>query len=329
MNAIIVGAGLMGRWHADAARKSGVEVVAIVDRDGRAANNLASRHPRARSYPTLDAAIDRAHGDVVHLCTPVATHGELARAAIAARKHVLVEKPLTDTLDETQQLVELARTHGVLVCPVHQFLFQRGILRAVKWLGGLGALRHIDFATCSAGADRRPGERDRIAIDILPHPFALVRRLAPEPFQRMSWHVVRTGPGELRICGQVQELTASILISMNGRPPINVIRAIADGGTVHADLFHGFATLESPTASGLRKLVRPFTRSGRHALAATLNLGIRAARREPAYPGLRELVRRFYAAAASGSLSPIDVDETLAVAGARQQVVDVLTEREI
>jgi predicted dehydrogenase len=67
----------------------------------------------------------------VVIATPVATHYKLARAALEAGKHVLVEKPLCSTVDEAEQLVGLAREAEKHLCVGHVFLFNAGI-RAIR-----------------------------------------------------------------------------------------------------------------------------------------------------------------------------------------------------
>ncbi len=68
------------------------------------------------------------------------------------------------------------------------------------------------------------------------------------------------------------------------------------------------------------KVVRPFRLGGRLLTGAGVNLATRAIRREPAYPGLRELVRLFYAAAIDGAEPPVGASEALFVARLVDQV---------
>src|SRR5678816_1924030 len=94
-------------------------------------------------------------------------------------------------------------------------------------------------------------------------------------------------------------------VSMRARPTENSLTIRCDGGTVRANLFHGYATIERGAPSRLEKLGRPFAGSTQALGAAAANLVARAVRREPAYPGLRELVRRFHLASAQSGPSPI------------------------
>ena len=68
------------------------------------------------------------------------------------------------------------------------------------------------------------------------------------------------------------------------------------------------------------KIAQPFVSGAALLGAASANLVRRAATRETAYPGLRELVRRFYAAVATGGIAPISAAETVAVAQALEHI---------
>lgn len=322
MRAAIVGAGLMGRWHADAVARIGGQVSVVVDPDIRRARELAHRHSGARAATNLADIVGGGAADVVHVCTPLDTHEPLARTALTARTHVLAEKPLAPTTAVTAELLRLAGTQGVLLCPVHQFLFQCGVLRAQQQIPDIGAVLHLDFVACSAGAlDGSAIERDRIAANILPHPLSLIERLLPGSLAEIEWRVQRPRAGELSAVGASGATTLSLLVSMGGRPTVNMLRLIGERGTIHLDLFHGFHVREHGHTSRADKIAHPFRFASRMLAAATANLARRAVRRESAYPGLRELIRRFHAAAHRGEPAPIGDHEIMEVAAARDRLL--------
>ncbi len=324
--AAIVGAGVMGRWHADASRRAGADVAAVVDADARRAAALATRYRGCRPVAALADALDLV--DVVHVCTPTESHEALAREALEADRHVLVEKPLTDNATAAEALIELARSRRRLICPVHQFLFQDGTRAAFRQLEALGPLHHVDVRMCSAGgAGADPETRDQIAQEILPHPLALLARLLPQSLDAFDWSVRHPELGELRALGEADRVTAAIVISMNGRPNVNRVDLIARRGTIHLDWFHGFSTVHRGGVSGVHKLTRPFSFAASTTAAAGANLIRRALRWEPAYPGLRALVAVFYDAVRGTAGSPISDDETLAVARASDRIRGALGQR--
>jgi predicted dehydrogenase len=240
----------------------------------------------------------------------------------------MVEKPLAPTAETTERLLALAAEHGVAVCPVHQYLYQSGVVRAARLLAQLGTLRQVDAFACSAGAEGGgDAARDAVALDILIHPLSLLRRLVTPEVAVLEWHVRRTAPGELRAVAAAAGAAIGIVVSTHGRPTHHTLRLVADAGTLHLDLFHGFCVAESGAVSRGRKVARPFALGSAMVARASANLLQRAARREPAYPGLREIIGRFYVAVAGGGPVPVPPEETVDVARARDMIAAVLPVR--
>lgn len=305
----------MGRWHAHAAAHAGALVSAVVDPDRASAERLAGRHRGCRTFADLTDALEAV--DVVHICTPTASHASLAEQALGAGRHALVEKPLASCAAEAAHMLGLAEAHRVLLCPVHQFPFQRGVETALARLGDIGSLRHVDLAICSAGAQgAEAASRDRIAVEILPHPLSLLVRLLRGPVDELDWSIRRSGAGEFRALAQDGDVTAAVLVSMSGRPLVNRLQLVGTRGTMHLDLFHGSCAVEDGTVSRARKVTQPYTHAAMLVAATTANLVRRSLNGERAYPGLLTLVRRFYRAAAGLGACPITPVETLAVARA-------------
>ena len=323
IRAAIAGAGLMGFWHAKNIARAGGDVAFVYDVDHGAAERLASRFKSAHSNNRLEDAWERDKIDTLHICTPLSSHFDLASTALSRGIHVLIEKPMTPRCAETERLYELAAEHQVLLCPVHQFPFQRGARRAFEQFGRIGQLRHFEATFCSAGgADRSREELDDIVAEILPHPLSLMELFAPGSLREKSWIVSHPSPGEFRATLTARDICFSILISMNSRPTATALRLLGTTGTIHVDLFHGFCVIEPGTVSRLKKIAHPFDFSLRMLLAAGVNLVERASVWDPAYPGLGPLIERFYTAVRSGSKSPIHSSDAIEIATARDLLID-------
>jgi len=321
LRAAIAGAGLMGQWHAEAARRAGATITLVTDASLERAQSLALKFG-AKPTTRLDDAFSSDTADLVHVCTPPDDHEVLIRAALASRLHVIAEKPLAATAVTTAELYSLAASSNVLLCPVHQFLFQAGMMRLLENRQSAGTIRQIASVVCTAGADAKDDAiRDRLAFDVLPHPLSLASRTLPRGLSGARWRTMRSAPGEIQVVASVDGAAIAILISTHGRPTRNSFRVTGDRATWHADLFHGFAFREEGSASRLSKLTRPFAMAGRTLAAATDNAARRALNAEPAFPGLRELVARFYSAVKSGGTPPITVAEALDVAAARDTLI--------
>lgn len=316
----------MGRWHAHAVARSGGRVAAVVDPDVDRARRLASRHAGCAVFPELDGALEAVPADVAHVCTPSASHAPLVERVLDAGLSALVEKPLAGDLATTRGLVERARARGVLLAPVHQFAFQRGVRALIRGRSRIGAVVHVEFVAVSAGAGGGSDDRRRsVAAEILPHPLSLFPLFLPLSPLDMDWAVQSPRAGELRIVGQGAGAAASVVISMSGRPPRTHLEVTGERATGRADLFHGFAVMERGGAGRGWKLARPFLLPTAALAAAGWNLTVRAATREPAYPGLRELVRRFHAAALAGQTAPIPAEAVLAEAEVRERILSELS----
>jgi predicted dehydrogenase len=320
--AAIIGAGLMGRWHADAVRRIGGRVTVIVDPNDAARDALGRRHPEARLLPELDASLLGRHATAAHVCTPLSTHADIVSAAVDAGLHALVEKPFARNADETRRILGLAEKRGVITCPVHQFVFQDGVRRLTKWLPSLGRLHRVEFSTCSAGAAGKDHlSLDDLIAEILPHPLALVSTVLGAPLASVSWQIAHPAAGELRAVASVADTIVSIAISAHSRPTENVLRVLGSAGSATADLFHGFAVRHGGAVSRRTKTTQPFVVAGKTLGAASVNLARRALRRELAYPGLRELVRQFYAATRGEQPAPISPANVADVACARERIL--------
>lgn len=88
-------------------------IVAVGSRSGERASAFAERFAIDRSYDSYDAVVEDPEVDVVYVASPHSEHARQALLAIAAGKHVLVEKPLAPTAAEAETVVAAARAAGV------------------------------------------------------------------------------------------------------------------------------------------------------------------------------------------------------------------------
>jgi predicted dehydrogenase len=321
---LVIGAGLMGRHHARAAGAAGGSIAGIVDADLDAATGLAAEWAEAAVSTELEPLLKSASFDVAHVCTPPATHLDIAGVLARSGIHALIEKPLGRTADEARAIHKQFGLSNRLACPTHQYAFQRSVRSAIAALPGLGGLRHVDFDICSAGADDGRIAPDDLVAEILPHPLSIVQRLLPGDIAGLVWSCVRASAGEWLVAASIEGALLTISLSAHGRPTRFLSRITADQGSVEIDHFHDFSVVLPGRVSKAQKVVAPFRRSAQEFAAAAGNLFARAARREFAYPGLRTLVGQFYGAARNpGSPPPIIPDQSIAVSVARDRIIEL------
>lgn len=315
----VIGAGLMGRWHAHYARRLGGHLEAVVDQDVERATSLASTYADARVFSNSEAAFETCEIDVVHICTPLSTHVPIVSQAIDAGVHALVEKPLAGTSEETQALFDRTQAAGVLLCPVHQFAFQDGVARAAEALRTAGEVHEVMFTICSAGGEGQSGEAlDAIVAETLPHPFSVLTALWPDDaIDTVSWAIERPQPGEMLAVARMRKAVVGISVSTHARPTACELIIRCSNATIEINFFHGYSISLSGDVSRTRKITHPFVRGGKTLVSAAANLMLRGLNREAAYPGLHRLIRRFYGAILQRESVPIAPEDAIAVAKAR------------
>jgi predicted dehydrogenase len=113
----VIGAGAWAPRHVEAIRRTGMgDVAALVGRDPVKVRVAASRLAVEQSSVNVREVLEDPTIEVIHICTPNESHARLAQAAIAAGKHVVVEKPIALSAEEARGLAEAAgssRVHGM------------------------------------------------------------------------------------------------------------------------------------------------------------------------------------------------------------------------
>jgi predicted dehydrogenase len=105
LRAAVVGLGFVGHAHVEAIRRLGAEVVGVVGSTPDRTAAKAAAIGVATVYPDLEAALGDDRIDVVHIASPNHVHCSQSAAVLDAGKHLVVEKPLGLTADETSELL--------------------------------------------------------------------------------------------------------------------------------------------------------------------------------------------------------------------------------
>src|SRR5919109_445179 len=128
------------------ARQSHIALAAAADIDAGQLEKFRGEF-QAETYPSAEALCDNPHVDVVYIATPNQFHVEHALVALEKGKHVLVEKPMTLTLDDADVMVQAAERHGVqlMVNVKHSFDPHIRRIREIIRGGELGRLRMLHY----------------------------------------------------------------------------------------------------------------------------------------------------------------------------------------
>ena len=176
----LVGAGaIMHLSHAPTiARSKDAVLTAVFDRDPKRAADLAEQY-EAKSYDRLEALVEAPDVDAVIVATPAVTHARLARAALAAGKHVLVEKPLALSPSDAEAVVADAARAGRTLMVGHLMLFHPAVERIRQLLraGELGQLYYIYALRVNLGRLRRD---ENAMWSLAPHDVSMILHLLEE-----------------------------------------------------------------------------------------------------------------------------------------------------
>jgi predicted dehydrogenase len=151
-----------------------VEIAALVDRELPLAAAVQRHFPAARTTLSLTEALADETIDAVIIATNPATHLELAAEALAAGKHVLVEKPLALTASDCRELGEQARADGLVLMVGHTFRFSPAVqhVRELLRQRDLGQVYYIDSQRLNLGRVRS----DVDAIwNFAPHDISIIQ----------------------------------------------------------------------------------------------------------------------------------------------------------
>lgn len=148
----------------------------ICDLDQARLDSMARRYPSARTTIDYRQMVDDPELQAVAIVTPVATHYQLAKEFLRAGKHVLLEKPMTSTAREAEELIALAEQNGLTIMVDHTFVYT-GAVRKMKELvssGQLGDLLYFDSVRINLGLFQRD---INVLWDLAPHDLSIMDSL--------------------------------------------------------------------------------------------------------------------------------------------------------
>lgn len=329
----IVGAGAMGRHHAVAIKRltEQARLVAFVDADGNRARAVAESLGVSGWYASLSMMLAAESPDVVHVCTPPASHAGTACTAIASGAHVYMEKPFTETADEAREIYTLAEQAGRRVCAGHQLLVAPPTLRAEGMLRTIGEVHHVEsyFAFRPTRPSNGQSPRTPVAqlLDILPHPLYLLLHFmaAGNAAEDLRMNALKTDErGDVFATLTQGDVTGLLTVTLRGRPSDSWVRIVGARGTLHLDYIRDLVLPSLGTGSAIEKILDPYHRAATLVFGTTAGLVKRVVRRQLSYPGLAEMFERFYAHILDGAPAPTTRDAVLRTVDTCERVARTL-----
>jgi predicted dehydrogenase len=169
----VIGAGYWGPKHVRNFQElAGARVVMVADLDERRLAAIQAQHPSVRMTTQYRYLLDSTEVDALVVATPVSTHAGLARQALLAGKHVLVEKPLAASSDEVEALIRLAERSRRVLMVGHTFLYNPAVraLRELVQSGELGQIYYVHAQRLNLGLFQRDVN---VVWDLAPHDVSI------------------------------------------------------------------------------------------------------------------------------------------------------------
>ncbi len=175
----VIGVGHLGKWHADKyAAAEACELVAVVDSNIDNANSVAQKHGAA-AYSDYREVIPLV--DAISLVVPTSLHYKIAREFLEAGIHCLVEKPLSETVAEASELIEIANRRGLVLQVGHIERFNSVMI---------GIEQHIDqplFLESTRLAPFTLRATDvSVILDLMIHDIDIILDLVDSPVKHIS-----------------------------------------------------------------------------------------------------------------------------------------------
>src|ERR1700690_854211 len=159
----------------------------LVDRDPQRLKRCGERYPQARTTTDLGEALTDPKLQAVVLATPVSTHHPLARQCLMAGRHVLIEKPMAQTVSECEELIALADEKGLTLLVDHTFIYT-GAVRKIRELitsGELGGIYYFDSVRVNLGLFQHDVN---VIWDLAPHDLSIMDYVLPHKPTCVSAH---------------------------------------------------------------------------------------------------------------------------------------------
>jgi predicted dehydrogenase len=203
----------------------------ICDTDEMRLAAMGRRYPGARTTTDSKELISDGDLDAIAVVTPVATHFQIARDALLAGKHVLVEKPLTATTREAEELIALASQNGRTLMVDHTFVYT-GAIRKMKEIvksGELGELLYFDSVRINLGLFQRD---INVLWDLAPHDLSIMDYLIErQPLGLSALGSCHIEPGIENIAYMVMKFPDDFIahFHFNWLAPVKIRRTLIAG----------------------------------------------------------------------------------------------------
>ena len=180
---IRIGVAGCGYWGPNLVRNfrslPGCQLTVMCDISTERLKHLKQLYPEVKGEMNYDRMLNDGSVDAVAVATSVKMHFPMAKAALEAGKHTLIEKPMASSAAQCEELIEIAQQNGLVLMVGHTFLYSPAV-RKIKEIvdrGDLGQIRYI----CARRLNLGLYQKDiNVAWDLAPHDISIILHLLQE-----------------------------------------------------------------------------------------------------------------------------------------------------
>jgi predicted dehydrogenase len=176
-NPLSIGVVGCGYWGPNLIRNfrtlSDCRVKLMCDLNAQRLKHINTLYPEIEGTKDYDHMLNGAGLDAVVIATSVRMHFPMAKAALEAGKHVMIEKPLASSSAECEELIDIAKKNGLTLMVGHTFLYSspiRKIKQIIEW-GDIGEIRYISSRRLNLGLFQKD---INVTWDLAPHDISIV-----------------------------------------------------------------------------------------------------------------------------------------------------------
>lgn len=224
-----------GYWGPNLARciaeTPGCRLAAIVDPSSAALERARSRFGSTPLLSNWREALARSDVDAVAIATPVRTHFAISLAALESGRHVLVEKPMTETSAQARQLIEAAQRRGLTLLVDHTFIYSGAVqkMRELVATDELGEVFYYDSTRVNLGLFQSDVN---VLWDLAVHDLSILQHVLGSPPTEISANATRHIAGAPESMGQVTLYLANGAVAhlnVNWLAPVKVRKVLVGG----------------------------------------------------------------------------------------------------
>ncbi len=209
-----------------------VELIAVCDLDEKKLAKIGKRYPNVALETNFQSLLDDPALRAIAIATPVHTHYPLAKQALLAGKHVLVEKPMAMNTQQCEELIQIAASRNLTLMVDHTFVYHGAVRRIKQELdsGALGELLYFDSVRINLGLFQSD---INVVWDLAPHDLSIMDYIiGKEPVSVHATGACHAGNGMEDIAYITVHFTDNVIahFHVSWLSPVKV-RQILVGGT--------------------------------------------------------------------------------------------------